>query len=132
MKFQTFDEAEKTVAAINAELQFKATFGELQFLARCSVRKQMRKGTCQYSLNPHLATVACMVPSGCVVTYLSPTSQMGMDAAAEVKECYPHLRVRKKETDLASEARPAFEDRLHEFAHAVGNGHAPKRKKKVT
>jgi len=128
MKFPTFDDAQKTVAAINGELQMLAHFGELTFPARCHIRESRRYGTVIFSLGEYLSTSACTVPTSCRVTYLCPTTQLGMDALAIIKRHNPKMEVRKKDGGLLEAARPAFEKKLAEFADKVGvNG---KRKKK--
>jgi len=132
MKFQTFDEAQKSVAAINGELQMLATFGELIFPARCHIRESRRHGNIHYSLGEYLSTSACAVPTACRVTYLCPTTQLGMDALGILKRHNTRMEVRKKECSLLEEARPAFEKRLAEFGQKVGGTGKPQRRKKVT
>lgn len=130
MKFQTFDEAQKAVAAINGELQLLAHFAELIFPARAHIRESRRHGTVNYSLGEFLSTSACAVPTSCRVTYLCPTTQLGMDALEVLKRFHPKLAVRKKEGGLLEAARPAFEKRLAQFADKVGVNGKPKRKTK--
>jgi len=97
MKFQTFDEAEKSVKHINDELRFMARFGEILFPAKCFVRCQSKRGTHVFSLSSFLGTVACAVPTGTFVSYLNPTSQLGRQALTIIASMYPFLEARKKE-----------------------------------
>jgi len=114
MKFQHFAEAEKSALAINQELRLRAVFGEMEFACRVSVRKQIRKGITTWFLNEWLATIACSVPSLCDVTYLKPTSQLGMEALELLQGNYPRMRVRKKEKQTPAEERmQAFADKMH-------------------
>lgn len=124
MRFQTFDEAEKSVAAVNAELQFKAVFGELTFLARCSVRQFRRYGKIHFELSPFLATVACMVPSGCRVSYLTPTSQLGVDALGVITHTYRLSHPRKKEAGQVAQDLSSLREKLT----ATAENNKPKRK----
>ena len=95
MKFQTFDEAEKSVKCINEELRFVAHFGELAFPAKAYMRCQAKRGTHVFSLSHYLGTAACAVPTATTVTYLSPKSQLGREALTIIGSMYPYMEPRK-------------------------------------
>jgi len=118
MKFQNAQEAETAVRQINVELQFRCHFGEMEFPARASVRRETRRGSVHYSLNAWLSTIACSVPSSCLVTHLKPTTQLGRDALSVIGSAYRRRETRKKVTptdaDSVTQAKiNAFYDRMN-------------------
>jgi len=96
MRFQHFDEAQSAVKALNAELRFVARFGECEFPAIASVRSEIKRGTRVYSLNGFLGTAACMVPTRCKVTHLTPKSELAAQAIRFLARNYREMHVREK------------------------------------
>ena len=113
MKFQTFDEAQSTVKALNKELVLIAHFGEMQMPCIMSVRSIIRRGQWTHSLSDYLTTAACMVPRVSKITHLPVKSVAGETALSVLRHNYPKLSERKKTADDSN--RSAVNARLDDF-----------------
>lgn len=96
MQFEHRHEAETSIKALDEELQLKFIFCGKPYPAALNIRGKNAKGKFTWFLSPQISSMACTVPGNMEVTYLTPTSQLGMDCVAFLAKHYCRMKARSR------------------------------------